>query len=671
MSLQKTTKELQRDFLDLQKYPVYETLPAYFEVEYPKFTSFLEKYYLHFHENTAGQYLEDLQYKRDFVKAAPDLLRFLGKELLLGRDYFDKFIDKQNAIQISNYLYRSKGTQFSIQMFFRVFFGYDVDVRYGRDELFLVGDPKTETLVYEAKKIGDIVFPGKTIRFNFDDGDTQVWAAAKKPRETIVDSPYMNLYADPDDQYIENPNDGSEAYVEEFARLYEYNIYYQLRQDIDYTIHYSDKSIEFLINQVPVHDDPWINYLAKNARMQEGSKVKVVTKRYSPAGTAIGNEVTDKRITNNGFWQMFALAIRGPQSVKRWREAYKDFVHPAGMYLEADVLLEPYVKVFGKQPDASQEQYRKLVTETSALLAFVDNQMSELNIHIHKPSLQRFAEPGWAQTNARSVSYYSEEQLDSDRPDRVYRSRINDLKNEEFTLEEWDTQYQYIKRIDEIEARTFDEVFADMSSTINTLDENKWLGKTGDIFCLDSDKQTQGILGNQLDFAPEYPGCPGFIIAIPRFSHLYAQYSTPKSMVNIPTYLAGDSDGFGNAMYPWDSDQITGGAPQKTPLPQIKIDEGAVSGLAYAKITARRNYDPVTYSYDYTVDSPEGSGAWQGDYDTPFFPEGQNDWNYANEFSRAQIQASVKLYHNYFIGRYKDRYYYREVEDSDGYNGFG
>ena len=36
-----------------------------------------------------------------------ELLRFFSQELLLGRDYFDTFIDKQSAIQTSNLLYRS------------------------------------------------------------------------------------------------------------------------------------------------------------------------------------------------------------------------------------------------------------------------------------------------------------------------------------------------------------------------------------------------------------------------------------------------------------------------------------------------------------------------------------------------------------------------------------
>ena len=128
MSLEKTKVDDFRSFTELKKYPVNETLPAFFETEYPKLVRFLETYYEEAGEETVEKYLESLQYKRDFVQADQDLLRFFSQELLLGRDYFDLFVDKQTAIQTSNLLYRSKGSKYSIQQFFRVFFGFDVDV---------------------------------------------------------------------------------------------------------------------------------------------------------------------------------------------------------------------------------------------------------------------------------------------------------------------------------------------------------------------------------------------------------------------------------------------------------------------------------------------------------------------------------------------------------------
>ena len=149
MSLDKTIKHNYRLPTDLEKYAVYDALPLYFETEYPKLIAFMEKYFEWTDVEGFGGQLNDIEVKRDLVEAGDDLLRFFSKELLLGRDYFDRFIDKKTAIAVSNLLYRSKGTKYSIQQFFRVFFGFDVDIRYGRDEVFLVGDPYEELLIYE------------------------------------------------------------------------------------------------------------------------------------------------------------------------------------------------------------------------------------------------------------------------------------------------------------------------------------------------------------------------------------------------------------------------------------------------------------------------------------------------------------------------------------------
>ena len=100
MSLEKTTRETTRDYTQLEKYPVNENLPEYFETEYPQFTEFLNKYYRHDFSTGPTKFLKDLEYKRDFVKAEDDLLRFFSQELLLGRDYYDRFVDKHLSLQI-------------------------------------------------------------------------------------------------------------------------------------------------------------------------------------------------------------------------------------------------------------------------------------------------------------------------------------------------------------------------------------------------------------------------------------------------------------------------------------------------------------------------------------------------------------------------------------------
>ena len=486
MSLSKTDNQL-RNFTQLEKYPVYETLPAYFELEYPKFTQFLERYYEYLSDLDATRNINDEVFIRDFVQVGPELLRFMSEELLLGRDYFDKMIDPQGAVQVSNLMYRSKGTHYAIQMFFRVFFGFDVEVRYGQDEVFLLGDPRKEEIVYTSAFRGTYLYPGNRLRFTFDDGDIQVYVT---------------------DQVN--------------------NDYHRLREDIDYIIDYTDNSVVLQsLDGVysPVRDDPWINELAETGFMPEGMSTKIEVRRYNPAHSAIGPDITNKRITDNGFWQLYSLAIRSPVPISKWREMYKDFVHPSGMYLESEVVIQSTDKVFGAQPSVVVEGYSKPVFSEADILAEMQASITELNIDKFVASRTvGYSQSGFVQNDrtpyrtikafdSDGVPFYAEERVDPDRPDTVYRSRINEIKDfskKGFTLEQLDGQYQRMDRIDTIEPRRFDNVEADFSSTVNVFDENQWYGQ-GDIFCLDSDGNSQfSVLGNLLDFPKEYAGCPGF-----------------------------------------------------------------------------------------------------------------------------------------------------------------
>ena len=522
MSLSKSTESL-RSNTHLDKFPVYESLPAYFELEYPKFTAFLEAYYEYFSDEKSTSYAMKTQIIRDFVEVDEELLRFMSKELLLGRDYFDRFVDKQNAVQVSNLLYRSKGTRYAIQMFFRVFFGFDVELRYGRDEVFLVGDPRKEELYYTAAYRGSHLYPGNRLRFTFDDGDIQVYANTDLPTETERYSLYVEHFNNTR-PYAEDQGD----YVEEVERIIEYNVYYPMREDIDYIVDFDDNAIVFQPlpdGEEPVRDDPWLNALGKNGYMPEGQTVKIDIKRFSPAHSAIGSEATNKRITNNGFWQLYSIAIKSPVSISKWREPYKDFVHPAGMYLEGEVIVHNSVKVFGDQPSVITEDWVQPAFSEDNILARMQASITELNLDKYAPTKTvGYSQSGFVQNDrtpyrtikafdSDGVPFYAEERLDSDRPDAVYRTRINDIKEfskKGFTLQQLDDQYQRMDRIDTIEPRKFDNVEADLSSTINLFDENQWYG-TADVFCLDSDGNTQfTVLGNILDFPPEYQGCPGF-----------------------------------------------------------------------------------------------------------------------------------------------------------------
>ena len=135
----------------LDKRSVKSVLPAYFLQEYPKIVSFLEAYYDYDQDSASPtRYLDDLFKTRDITEADIELLSYIEDELLLGQQYFEGFENKRAAAKYSNTLYRSKGSLYSIQQFFRTFFGVSPDVVYTKENVFIVGNRDD----IEASKIG-------------------------------------------------------------------------------------------------------------------------------------------------------------------------------------------------------------------------------------------------------------------------------------------------------------------------------------------------------------------------------------------------------------------------------------------------------------------------------------------------------------------------------------
>ena len=137
----KTLHDLGRRELNLRHYKVEEVLPDHIVENYPKLVQLLETYF-HFEDQGSSptDLLNELFTIRDVTQTDLDLLSFLEDELLLGQSYFEGFQDKREAAKYSNTLYRSKGTKYSIQQFFRTFFGIDPDVVYTKQQVFTLNE---------------------------------------------------------------------------------------------------------------------------------------------------------------------------------------------------------------------------------------------------------------------------------------------------------------------------------------------------------------------------------------------------------------------------------------------------------------------------------------------------------------------------------------------------
>jgi hypothetical protein len=115
-------------------------LPEYMLEEYPQLVGLLNAYYDDLDAGDGfGRKLKDLPLTRDIGQTPKENLTFIEDELLLGQNYLEGVLDARTGAELSNNYYRTKGTKYSIERFFRSFFGTDPEVVYGKNLTFEVG----------------------------------------------------------------------------------------------------------------------------------------------------------------------------------------------------------------------------------------------------------------------------------------------------------------------------------------------------------------------------------------------------------------------------------------------------------------------------------------------------------------------------------------------------
>lgn len=138
--LDKTFKDNNRRDLNFQRAEISNIVPEHFLEQYPNLIELFEAYYDWMdQDNNPNELIQELYRARDVTQVDEDQLQYIEDELLLGQAYFGGFINKREASKFSNILYRSKGTRYSIQQFFRAFYGVDPEVIYPKENIFLVG----------------------------------------------------------------------------------------------------------------------------------------------------------------------------------------------------------------------------------------------------------------------------------------------------------------------------------------------------------------------------------------------------------------------------------------------------------------------------------------------------------------------------------------------------
>ena len=133
-----------RRFKNFQVRKVREALPEYFTSEFPKLVSFVEKYYDFLDSADAthsfGDDLKQIFATKDIGEMPNELLNSYVNELAANLETGGNFTDTRFALRRLAQFLRLKGSRFSAEEFFRLFFQQKAEIVYGKESVFNIGD---------------------------------------------------------------------------------------------------------------------------------------------------------------------------------------------------------------------------------------------------------------------------------------------------------------------------------------------------------------------------------------------------------------------------------------------------------------------------------------------------------------------------------------------------
>lgn len=138
----KTLKDSPRREISLHDIKSVESvIPEHFLADYQKLVILLEKYY-EFTQSTVSpsSELNKIYDGKDVLSIDPNFLKYITDKLLINQNRFVSDDVKRLSVLYSNDFYRSKGTKYSIEQFFRAYFGVTPEVVYTKNNVFILNE---------------------------------------------------------------------------------------------------------------------------------------------------------------------------------------------------------------------------------------------------------------------------------------------------------------------------------------------------------------------------------------------------------------------------------------------------------------------------------------------------------------------------------------------------
>ena len=140
MSDTKTLSDLNRLNVNLKESQVDTVVPEHFKEQYPQLVEFLKAYYEYIDgEGGIAHDLKNIFTSRDPESTSDEFLNLLFQERSPGFGPI-QFPSPRFAYKQLPIIYKIKGTNLSIDQFFRYFFQQDVEQTLPRNQMFIVGE---------------------------------------------------------------------------------------------------------------------------------------------------------------------------------------------------------------------------------------------------------------------------------------------------------------------------------------------------------------------------------------------------------------------------------------------------------------------------------------------------------------------------------------------------